>query len=182
MIRMESVKHACHFPSVYHVASPSGQLLSALYSNLSICLSLSGSGVECVGPSVRAESRYGNLCPAHAQLARLLSSLSRLVSLLPHSDSGEQRTRGQHRNQRERWITSVEQECGAQTMPKPRSQRRFYGERQTCVVFATCGKVYIGRPPRDSGNMKEKESCEKFSKEKRLIGHGGQLRSGLWVE
>ena len=120
----------------------SGQLLSALLSNLSICLSLwEWSGVRgslSLPLSVRAESRYGNLCPAHAQLARLLSSLSRLVSLPIPSD--EQRTRGQHRNQRGRWITSVEQECAAQTMPKPRSQRRFYGECHVCF-FATCGKV-----------------------------------------
>ena len=101
-------------------------------------VSLSGSGVECVGPSVRAESRYGNLCPAHAQPG---SSPLYLVSSPSPFRLPDERTRGQHRNQRGRWITSVEQECGAQTMPKPRSQRRFYGERQTCVVFATCGKI-----------------------------------------
>ena len=122
-------------------------------------------------------------CPCPGSSPLCLSSISS-----PHSDPNERRNKGQHRNQRERWITSaknaVPKQCPNQspdTVDKGHyaaaaAAAGFMVQRASCLVHLAELTFLL----RDSGNpkKKKKKSCEKFSaEEKRLIGHSGQLRS-----
>ena len=149
----------------------------------SVSLSLGVEWSEWI--SLSLESRYGNLCPAHAHCPGSSPLLSLSISS-PHSDpnEGTKEQGGQHRNQRERWITSaknaVPKQCPNGQTPDTVDKGHytaatagFMVRRASCIWQS--GRFLL----RDSGNPK-KESCEKFSaEEKRLIGHSGQLRSGI---